>query len=204
MTSVDLSSRSVEFDVPATWVRVELDHPETWGSLTDEITGAVAVFRKRGLANGMAGDEQLGAELNQLCEGLHRCGIGAVAVRSFVANIEGTATLITGMVTLALAPAAPPSADVGDLLKAWQKQPDVQAKVVELRCGPALRVDLEVTGPGLLNPTPLPYRHTRFLAPVFDGNEVAVMVCSTPKAHAECFDLAFERISQTLRPGWSS
>jgi hypothetical protein len=200
VTVTDRSNVGVEFDVPASWVRVELDHPETWRYLTDQVAQSVAVFRERGLADGID-DSQLNSQMENLCEDLLEAGIAALASRSLVAEDNGVATLITGMVTLALAAADPPVGDVDELLAVWQSHPDAEARVVSLPCGQALRVDLKVEGPGLLYPEPLTYRHTRYLVPVFDGRVVAIMVCATPLGHAECFDLVFDQISQTLREG---
>lgn len=200
MTTADQSSpMSVEFDVPASWVRVELDHRETWQFLIDEIVHAVTRFRERGLADEFRSDQQIADWVEQFCGELQGTGVAAVASRSVVANAGGVATLITGMVAIALAPVFPAVADINLLQEAWQANPGADARVVALPCGPALRIELEVVGPGLLSSEQMLYRHIRFLVPVFDGRAIAIMVCSAPKAHAECFDLVYGEISASLR-----
>ena len=139
--------------------------------------------------------------MSALCRDLLNSGVSALAARSLVAVEEGAAVLITGMVTLALTVADPAISSVEQLWDALSIELDTEAQVVSLPGGSALRVDLAVEGPGLLKPEPLAYRHTRYLVPVFGGRAVVLMVCSTPMIHAECFDLVFDQIAQSLRWG---
>lgn len=194
-----ISPSAVEFDVPDTWVRVELDHPETWRYLSDEIVKVVGESRTRGLTDDFADDSTLRFELTRLCEQLKRSGIGAVAARALLANVDQVPTLISGMVMLALVPCEPTLKHTDELSSIWEATPGARVEIVELPAGSALRVDLEQLGPGLLRPGPLTYRHTRFLMPTFAGSQIAVMDCSAPKAIYQCFELAFDLVARSLR-----
>jgi hypothetical protein len=194
-----LPSGAVEFDVPDSWIRVELDHLETWRYLSDEIVKVVSESRRRGLAENFVDDSTLRLELTRLCEQLQRSGMGAVAARALLANVDEVPTLISGIVILALTPCEPALKHVDELASAWKAESGATDEIVELPAGPALRIDLERVGPGLLQRGPLTYHHTRFLMPTFDGSQIAVMDCSAPKAIYQCFELAFDLIARSLR-----
>jgi hypothetical protein len=198
VTVVERSAVGVEFDVPASWIRVELDHPETWRYLSDQMAESLATLRDGGK---YVDASHLGLQMERLCKNLLNSGVMALAARALVAVEEGVGVLITGMVTIALTAAYPAISNIEQLRDAWSGRRDTEIRVVSLPCGLALRVDLIVKGPGLLKPEPLPYRHTRYLVPVFDGRAVAIMVCATPLSHVECFDLVFDQIAQSLRAG---
>ena len=134
-----------------------------------------------------------------MCEQLGAAGIGQGAVRALLANVDEVPTLISGMVILALSPCEPTLKHVEELLSSWEGESGTASDVVELPAGPALRIDLDRMGPGLLRPAPLTYHHTRYLLPTFDGSQIAVMDCSAPKPIFDCFELAFDVIAQSLR-----
>ena len=48
MTVVELPEVVAEFDVPASWVRVELDHPETWRYLSEHMAESFAILQNVG------------------------------------------------------------------------------------------------------------------------------------------------------------
>lgn len=194
-----VSPKAVEFDVPETWVRIELDHPETWQYLSDEIVRVVGESRGRGLSEDFVDDSTLRSELRGMCEQLEAAGIGAVAARALLANVDEVPTLISGMVLLALTPCEPAPIHVEEILSSWEAESGAASDVVELAAGPAVRIDLDRMGPGLLRPAPLTYHHTRYLLPTFDGTQIAVMDCSAPRPVFDCFELAFDVIAQSLR-----